>query len=359
MKFSASVLLILSLLMATASEAAAKTPWRTYARRPDTWYRSPEAKKLGDYILAHQSESGSWPKNVDTAAEPLPGNRSEIIGTFDNGATLNEMRFLSRLVTAREGTDMDDTPFRDGFLGGIDHILEAQYPTGGWPQRSPPGTGYHRHITFNDHAMVGLLRFLREVATRDEYDFVDPPRRQRSATSFDRGIECILRCQVIVDGKRTVWCAQHDALTLEPRPARTYELVSLSGAESSEIVRLLMSLEMPNTEVTAAIEGAIAWYKAAQLRGIKIVQEPDLKAPKGVNKVVIADPDAPPLWARFHEIGTNKPIFCDRDGVARDKLADISYERRNGYGWLGSWGSPLLETEYPAWKAKWMSPPNQ
>jgi len=53
-------------------------------------------------------------------------------------------------------------------------------------------------------------------------------------------------------------------------------------------------------------------------------------AGKGRDKFVVADPSAAPLWARFHEIGTNKPIFRDRDGVPKAFLADIGHERRNG-----------------------------
>jgi hypothetical protein len=56
------------------------------------------------------------------------------------------------------------------------------------------------------------------------------------------------------------------------------------------------------------------------------------------------------MWARFYEIGTNRPIFCDRDGVPKSHLADIGHERRNGYSWLGYWPQSLLEKDYPAWK---------
>jgi len=45
-------------------------------------------------------------------------------------------------------------------------------------------------------------------------------------------------------------------------------------------------------------------------------------------------------------------VFSDRDGVAKRELADIGYERRNGYAWLRNWPQRLLEKEYPAWKAK-------
>jgi len=61
---------------------------------------------------------------------------------------------------------------------------------------------------------------------------------------------------------------------------------------------------------------------------------------------------APPLWARFYEIGTNKPLFADRDGVAKYDLEDIGYERRNGYAWYGTWPAKLLSDEYPAWKTR-------
>ena len=68
---------------------------------------------------------------------------------------------------------------------------------------------------------------------------------------------------------------------------------------------------------------------------------------------MIVDESAPPMSARFYEIGTNRPIFSDRDGVAKHDLAEIGYERRNGYNWLDYWPAELLKSEYPAWKAKW------
>jgi PelA/Pel-15E family pectate lyase len=51
---------------------------------------------------------------------------------------------------------------------GLAHILEAQYPNGGWPQRHPPGSGYARHFTFNDGVMVNLLNFVRDVSQADD-----------------------------------------------------------------------------------------------------------------------------------------------------------------------------------------------
>jgi PelA/Pel-15E family pectate lyase len=156
-----------------------------------------------------------------------------------------------------------------------------------------------------------------------------------------------------VNGKLTAWCAQHDEEDYSPRPARTFELASISGQESVGITRLLMSLDNPSPEVVRSIEAAVAWFEASKLKGIRVETKPDKTAPKGKDRVVVNDPAAPPMWARFYDLETNKPIFADRDGVPKTNLADIGYERRNGYAWLGTWPATLLEKDYPAWREKW------
>ena len=145
-----------------------------------------------------------------------------------------------------------------------------------------------------------------------------------------------------VKGKATVWCAQHDAVTLEPRPARTYELVSLSGSESAGLLLLLMSLDDPSPEAARAVHAGARWFESAKLAGIRqVVVDGD--------KRIVADPAAPPLWARFYEIGTNRPIFSGRDGVLKSSIAEIEAERRNGYAWYGAWGEAVAR-RYAAWR---------
>ena len=168
-------------------------------------------------------------------------------------------------------------------------------------------------------------------------------------SSIARGIECILKCQIILDGRRLAWCAQHDEATFKPAPARAYEKVSLSGSESVGIVRFLMGIERPGPEVISAIESAIAWLRQARLTGIRVAEKPDANLPKGYDKVVVDDPKAGGLWARFHEIGTNRTIFCGRDGVIRYNLAEIEHERRVGYAWYTEAPARLLEVEFPVW----------
>jgi pectate lyase len=298
-------------------------------------------------VLAYQSVHGGWPKNINTAAPRAPGAAPALAPTFDNGATTGELRFLARCFEATR-----NPVYRGAFERGFNYILNAQYENGGWPQSFPPGNSYARYITFNDGAMVRLMNFLRETYASELYAFLPDEQRARARAAFQRGVGCILKCQVRVGGKLTAWCAQHDEKDFSPRQARAYELVSLSGAESVEIVRLLMSLEQPSSEVVQAVHAAMQWFESAKLKGIKVVNVPDPKGPRGTDKRVVEDPAAPPMWARFYEIESNRPIFCDRDGVPKSKLSEIGYERRNGYAWLGYWPQSLLEKEFPAWSAK-------
>lgn len=304
----------------------------------DERMRSEEGRREIENVLSWQTDAGGWPKNEPTTKERFSGDRQKLQGTFDNGATTTELRLLARAFRVTK-----DVRCEAAFLKGLRHILDAQYPSGGWPQyHPPPAKSYHRHITFNDGTMVRILELLRDVAEKEEFEFVGKDVREKSHGAFDRGIACILKCQVVVDGVRTVWCAQHDEVTLEPRPARTFELVSLSGAESAGILRLLMSVRRPSGEVLWAVESGVAWFRNAKITGIR-------ESKVNGNKVMVNDPAAPPLWARFCEIGSNRPIFAGRDGVKRYSLAEIEAERRNGYTWYGDWGASLLR-DHSKWR---------
>jgi pectate lyase len=333
------LLATVGLLAATTPGASAKPPdWKTLAAKPDGWYRSDAGAQVAANILSNQSPLGDWPKNIDTTAQPFRGDRAKIQGTFDNSATTGEVRFLARTFSVTGKTE-----YREAVVLAIDHILKAQYQSGGWPQYFPPGKKYNRYITFNDGAMVRLMELLREVATEKSFAFVDASRRAAALKAFDAGIVCILKCQVVVKGKKTVWCAQHDEATLEPRPARAFEPVSLSGGESAGILTLLMSLDNPGPDVTEAIEAGVRWFDEVKLTGIRETR-------KNGDKVIVPDKNAPPLWARFYEIGTNRPMFCGRDGVVKYDMSQIEAERRNGYAWYGNWGAGVAQ-RYARWKA--------
>jgi PelA/Pel-15E family pectate lyase len=359
----AFALTLAALASAAAAQAgdkpSAAVNWRDALKQKPEWYAGEEAARVADQLLIYQRDSGGWPKNLDMAAPLSEKERaalskqkgeldSDHAPTIDNGATYTQLQFLARVYTAQKlGRH------REAFIKGLDYLLAAQYENGGWPQYYPLRKGYYTHITYNDDAMVGVLRLLRDVAQRKTaYAFVDDARRVKSERAVGRGVECILKTQVTVNGKRTAWGAQHDEVTLAPAPARKFEPVSLASKESVGIVRFLMGVEPADARVSAAIESAVAWFKSAQLGGVRWVERQDATRPGGFERTLVEDPNAPPLWARFYEIGTNRPVFEGRDNVVRYSVSEIEPERRNGYGWYTDEPLKLIEKDYPAWQKR-------
>lgn len=329
---------------APAALPAAET--KAFLKRPQAWFASEEAKTAATNLLSYQSDLGGWPKNTDLTAAPFKGRRDELVGEyrpiFDNGATTSEIRFLARMFQAT-----GDARYQRAIEDAVDYILIAQYPTGGWPQFYPPDAEYHRHITFNDDSMVRILVLLQEITRPGLFEKLDRDRREAAQAAFQRGIECILKCQIKVEGRLTAWCAQHDELDYSPRPARKFELVSLSGAESVGIVRLLMSIPRPAPEIVESIEAAVAWLKAARIDGWRI-EELTSNDNQGHNFSATQDPAAKPFWARFYDITTGQPLWSNRDGVRKLGMAEIGWAR-HGYAWTGDWAQALLNKDYPAW----------
>lgn len=342
-------------------------------RNGPEWFASAEAARVADNLLLYQRENGGWPKGKD-AHRTLSAQEAAAIGkqkrsidtTLDNGATHTQIRFLARVYAANP-----QPRFREGVLRGIDWLLAAQYPNGGWPQCWPdfvhtnqpadrPGLkvsrrnprGLTRFVTFNDGVMTSALRLLDAVArSRPEFAFVDEIRRRKAADAVARGVQCVLRCQVRVGDKLTVWGGQHDVETLEPRWGRTFEPVALTASESVGVVRFLMDIEKPSPQVVASVEAAVRWFESARIPGIRLLRQPAPASPRGFDLTVATDPDAAGLWARFYEIGTDRPLFGDHDDFVHHNLSDISVERRTGYAWYGSWPEDVIRA-YPAWRSK-------
>jgi pectate lyase len=330
--------------------------------RPDDWFRSDEGRRIVDNIVSWQNANGGWWKNYDAGhprPDPLPPARTDdgapgdtedvwrLTSTFDNGATYNELRVLARAYRC-----VGDERYRHAFDRGLTFVLAAQYPNGGWPQRFPLRDNYGRHITFNDGAMTGVLRLLKAIADHAaDYPFVTEDRRRECAAAYARGVQCILDCQVRVNGRLTAWCQQHDAKTLQPAGARTYELPSLTGDESADIVLLLMDEPQPDDRIRTAVDAAVAWYRSTEIRGLRVDRVKGPQYENGEDRIVVEDAAAGPLWARFYDIGTNRPFFASRDGTKRASLAEISWERRNHYSWYGTWGKKVYEA-YARWQRR-------
>lgn len=344
-------------ITAQTSSAAVTTPikWGDSLKQKPEWYRSDEAVRIADNLLLYQRDTGGWYKNTDMAVVLTEKEKAALIkekqkddSNIDNGATYTQLAYLAKVYGAK-----NLERHKEASLRGVDYLLKAQYDNGGWPQYYPKLTGYYKRITFNDGAMTGVMKLLRDIAQKKpDYLFVDEALRSKAERAVRRGIELILKTQVVVNGKRTVWAAQYDEVTLTPAAARKFEPASLSGGESVAIVRFLMGIKQPKEQVIEAIESAIDWYKISKITGIRWVEKRDLTKPGGFERVAIQDPNAGLIWARFYEIGTNRPVFVGRDGIIRYNIAEIDEERRNGYDWYVNTPARLIEEDYADWQKK-------
>ena len=130
-------------------------------------------------------------------------------------------------------------------------------------------------MTFNDGGMINALTLMREMTTDDQYAFVGPALIDQLKERYNLGIDCILKCQILTNGKLTAWCQQHDRETYEARPGRAFEPAAICGSESIGIIKFLMQLDNPSPKVQKAIECAVQWVNDSKIEGIKVVTVPD------------------------------------------------------------------------------------
>lgn len=340
------------------------SPKGTPLTRMGYWYGSTEARRIADCVVSFQTPAGGWSKHTDfTRHIRQPGelfagdNNSHFlitndfdqpadvhwnyVGTFDNDATITELRFLAKVISA-SGTN-SAAPLETAFARGLHYIFAAQFPNGGWPQVWPLQGGYHDAITFNDDAMLNIIQLLRDVAAgQKDFSFVSPELRAQAEASWKHGLDCILATQIKVNGHRTVWCQQHDALTLQPTSARNYEMPSASSSESGTIVLFMMLLPNPDSNVVAAVHAAAAWFKKTEINGkaFRVVGTESRK--------LVDAPGSGPIWARYYDVATDEPIYGDRDLSIHDDVNELSRERRKGYGWFKDTGK-RVEEHYAKW----------
>ena len=355
-QFRKALLLFLSVLSLSLQAQNTYKNWPDIIRKNDAaWFGTTEAKAIAENVLLYQRNIGGWPKNIqmqnalsETEKQKLTALKSDLHEiTTDNGATSQEMLFMSKMYA-----QVKDERYKESFLKGLNYILEAQYANGGWPQFYPLKKGYYTHITYNDNSMVNILIILKEISEETDYYSIKPSKEivEKTKKAFDKGIDCILKTQYKQNGVLTAWCAQHDEVTLAPANARAFELASLSGFESAKIVLLLMSIDKPSPEIITAVKSAQAWFEKTKITNLeekRVLND----AGKIIDKKMISTTNAAPIWARFMDLETNEPFFCDRDGIKKKSLDQIGSERRNGYAWYSDAPKEVLK-KYPEWAIK-------
>ncbi|WP_449538970.1 pectate lyase [Ferdinandcohnia sp. Marseille-Q9671] len=301
-----------------------------------------------DYLISWQMDHGGWYKNwsdtkyrrmwdgKEPKSESYSFTHETEAGTTDNNATIDEILFLS-VMYKETGLER----FKESAVKGINFILESQYDKGGFPQMYPLVGGYADNATFNDNAMNRVLNALTLVAKKQypfNSDIISDEVAQEAQDALDLSLDFLLKSQIKVDGKLTAWGQQHDPYTYEATYGRAFELPSISGFESVSVVAYLMSL--PQTEeIKTAIDAALKWFDEVKLEGIRFERFDQENM-----KFFYEDPDAV-TWYRFYEIGTNRPVFANRDGIMLHDFFKIEGDSKWMYMWAGDFASGLLNVE--------------
>ncbi len=342
-----------------ASNRSTSTPAPTAkgSAKAEAWqatlgsYQTDEARRFTETILSFQTPTGGWSKAVNY----LQGERKSAMhwtsqsgagwhycGTIDNGSTTEQIRFLAANFAVTQ-----HAPCRDSAIRGIEWLLMAQFPTGGWPQVYPLEPGYHEAITLNDNAMLHVLEVLIQVGHRDvPFGFVSDELAARCRIAHQKGIECLVKSQVRFDGQATVWCAQHDPIDLLPTAARKMEPASLSGAESADVLKHLMRYGPDNEEVREAIESGVKWLAAHEVKGLRKTQSTD-----GQTRFVPDEASPEIYWARFYDLKTQQPVFFGaQDGVEYHTFAAMAERNKVAYDYFTTRPRDVITKEYARWK---------
>jgi len=203
-------------------------------------YQETDYTKIADNILLFQRNNGGWPKNYDMKAILTPAQVDSVVRTknllhttFDNSTTYTHIQYLAKVYTA---TKVEI--YKDACLKGINFVISAQYPNGGWPQYFPiEKDNYSRRITFNDGAYIGIMETLKMILDGDpDFAFIGDNDLNKIKLAYKKGLDCILKMQITDKGKLTAWCQQHNEVDLSPAWARAFEPPSICNGESAEIV---------------------------------------------------------------------------------------------------------------------------
>lgn len=333
-------------------------------------YGSSEAKRIAKNVIAFQTDSGGWPKNIDNlhyifTSSELDQARDESgeRGIIDNGATAMELEYLSKVYGAISSGSLKND-IEDTFLGGIQFLIDMQYDNGGFPQSYPNPTGYRAHITYNDDAMVRAMNVLFTFA-QGEYEISPSFSEEADARSaYEQGIGAMLATQYVQNGIPTVWGQQHDYQTLLPAQGRSYELPSLSASESRGVFSALETYYRNNRDedVLDSLAYATKWYAENTIIGHggpfsqnddRYPHTPDLECDGFWNDYVDINENAgyEDRWPRMADLSNNKPLFVDRNQVIYGSLNDMplqcfkddNNDRRNDYNWYSAKGYDVFQ----------------
>jgi PelA/Pel-15E family pectate lyase len=337
--------------MSSAMKAPDGGDFKVETKPGDPWFAGAEAGALAEVVISYQAPSGGWSKHTGYSEGPRqpgmqwssqyePGHSPHYLGTFDNRSTTEQLQYLAKVWQATHREDC-----KAAFVKGLRYVLAAQYPNGGWPQVYPLEGDYHDCITLNDDAIAHILDLLYGIEKGEpRFAFLGEQERQQASAALKKGLQCVAMMQVDQGGKKTGWCAQHDAITLKPTAARAMEPATLSGLESARVVKFLMTLSQPSPELKQVIEDGLAWLDAIKITGLT-------KTKVDGKTAYVADPASTEVyWARFYDLATSKPVFPGRDGVLYPTFEAMAAKNKLGYDFYTTLPGSIVTNGQKKWR---------
>ncbi len=270
------------------------------------------AREAAQALMWCQLSSGGWDADYDfhprfarryhfrrdlDAGEVDPGGR-HASSSLDDGKTQGPLRFLLELAHLPECSG--DPVLRGALEFGMEGLLGAQAPNGGWGQqydgpadpaapvrraqipaewpRIWPGVDYTRYYTLNDNNLERVVELLLRAHELE--------KDARYLEAAKRAGDFLLLAQF--DEPQPVWAQQYNR-EMEPAWARKFEPPAVCSTESLGALRALIAvwLATGDEKYIEPHAAAFAWFGRSRL------------------------PDG--RWARFYELGTNRPLYCMRE----------------------------------------------
>lgn len=213
--------------------------------------------------------------------------------TFDDDTTQAALLFLMHL------DQVIDEPWLSGSIQlGLEHMLRSQFPNGAWPQVYPLKGDYRDYYTFNDKVINTCMDLMVEA-----YKLYCQERFLRSVKLAG---DFIIQSQL--PHPQAGWAQQysHD---MQPAWARNFEPPAVCSLVTARNIKTLVDLYLytRDDKYLEPIAPSVSWLRRSKI---------------GHN-----------LWARFYQLGTNRPIYGDTDHKLHYTLEEISEERRQNYAW--------------------------
>ncbi len=253
-------------------------------------------------LACAQSSQGGWGATQQLLAACDPGAQPanvDVKNTLDEGTQQAVLDFLLDLRTTLAGRG-EDAPgwLEETIADGSRFLLDIQKEAGGWARQIPHANDYSAYSTLNDRVVSSSISIL----LRGYREFGDA----RYLEAARKGGQFLIRTQG--QAPQAGWAQQYDD-ELRPAAARMFEPRALSSRESAYAMITLaeLFLETRDPAFAGPLPAAARWLENSTIR-------------QGV-------------WSRFYEIGSNRPIYGDRDGSVHYSLDEISKERRKGYDW--------------------------